>query len=157
MMNTKTFSEMLESEAAKRLNRLVGILTLPVASLLVWLGAQWLDNRFDEVKLSISVVRERVESVETEIENVKTKTESNSRVLQDHESRMVFGRAQREALAAEAKERFGVIHNQLDVVSDKLEIMNTGIVSLRTIIQERVPPRAGGLSEARPSTVISAD
>lgn len=74
---------------------------------------------------------------QTEIRNLKQDSE-----IQDHESRMVFGKTAREAFQADALRQFEKLNDRLDAVGARLTDINGSIIELQTTIKERVPARA---------------
>jgi len=63
--------------------------------------------------------------------------------LQDLDSRLTFGRQQREALQANVQNQFGQLTNALDRMNIRLETLNVNVEKLATALNERVPGNGG--------------
>lgn len=63
--------------------------------------------------------------------------------LQDLDSRVTFGRQQREALQANVQNQFGQLTNALDRMDIRLETLNVNVEKLATALNERVPGNGG--------------
>lgn len=72
---------------------------------------------------------------------------SQASVIQDHESRLIYGRAAREALAADTKEQFGAINTALKDMQTQVIAVNGNIIRLQTTFENRLPPIGGGTSQ----------
>ena len=83
-------------------------------------------------------------SLDTRVIVVEKTIAAQSSTIQDHESRLVFGHSQREALEAESKERFTDIGDTLNDLQRELGTLNGSIIRLQTTVENRLPSRANG-------------
>lgn len=105
------------------------IVVLALFSIVTWLGAQWMNGLTD----SITDIKNQLEQLD--IRNSKQDSE-----IQDHESRLVFGKQQREAFQSDAIKQFERLNLRLETIGERLADLNGNIISLKTTITERVPP-----------------
>ena len=70
-----------------------------------------------------------------------------SSVIQDHESRLTFGRAQGQAFESQAKENFTDIGNTLKDITAQINAMNGSVIRLQTTIENRLPPRSSAMGD----------
>ena len=101
----------------------------PFVGFLLW---YWLDSQFTEIAGAVARVEARVGEAEQDGKVFKSE-------IQDHEARITFNKQQDDVLKAEVKEQFDGIGKSLEAVKDKLGDLNGNVISLRTIISERVP------------------
>ena len=78
-------------------------------------------------------------SLDTRVIMVEKAITAQSSTIQDHESRLVFGRGQREALETAMKERFINIDDKLDDWQRELGTINGSIIRLQTTLENRLP------------------
>lgn len=83
------------------------------------------------------------QGIESRVVAVEGVTASQSKIIQDHESRLVNGKTQREQFQGEAKEHFGEINATLRQLNSEINSMNGNIIRLQTTIDNRLPPRSG--------------
>lgn len=62
-------------------------------------------------------------------------------ILQDHESRMVFGKAAREQFQSETGKALDKINDKLDDMSDRMGEVSSGLGQLKAVLNERLPSR----------------
>lgn len=106
-------------------------------SVIAWFGTQ----KLNDVAETNAEIKETLEQIE--LRNLKQDSE-----IQDHESRMVFGKTARESFQADALRQFDKLNDRLDAVGARLTDINGSLIELQTTIKERVPERRAALRDA---------
>ena len=81
-------------------------------------------------------------SINLRIDQIEIRSTKQDSQIQDHESRMVFGKTARESFQADALKQFDKVNDRLDAVGARLTDLNGSIIELQTTIKERVPARS---------------
>ena len=135
------------STMEKMANNLWTILIARVAMILtpafIWMAAQWLDSRFEAVS------RDQ-KATQAQVDELRRSDRIAAATLQDHESRMVFGKAQRELFQSKAEIQFGKIDSSLNEINKTLYGIDSTLGSLKAVIDER--ERARGRTGAIDTT-----
>jgi chromosome segregation ATPase len=124
-------------------------LSMPVASLLVAAGMYWLSQQFEPISQAIQRIDDQVQEMRDVDDSQQRTLEVFRSALQDHESRLVNGKANRDRQAEQNAANFEKIDKKLETITDKIGDVNGALIGLKTTINERVPPRRNSLSEAQ--------
>lgn len=136
------------STMEKMANNLWTILIARVAMILtpvfIWMAAQWLDSRFEAVS------RDQ-KNTQAQVDELRRSDRIAAATLQDHESRMVFGKAQRELFQSKAEIQFGKIDSSLNEINKTLYGIDATLGSLKAVIdeRERARGRTGSIGNTR--------
>jgi len=120
-----------ENAVLKLLHRFSPYILSAMMSAIIWLGSE----KAKDILQSNEEIKNRIDQIE--LRNVKQDSE-----IQDHESRMVFGKTAREAFQADTIKQFEKLGLRLEAIGERLADMNVSIGQLRTTINERVPARS---------------
>lgn len=85
--------------------------------------------------------------LETRVTTLEDTKVAQALILQDHESRLVFGRGQREAFESRTKEEFANIDAGMRELQREMGNVNGSIIRLQAVVENRLPPRSGSLEE----------
>jgi hypothetical protein len=152
-MNSKTESKLnaiANSVITKLLVMAVAALSMPIASLLVAAGMYWLSQQFEPIHGAIKRIDSQILEMGDRDDAQQRTLEAFRSALQDHESRLVNGKANRDRQAEQNAFNFEKIDKKLETITDKIGDVNGAIIGLRTTINERVPPKRNSLSEVAP-------
>lgn len=74
------------------------------------------------------------QGIEGRVVAIEGVTAAQSKIIQDHESRLINGRFQREQFQSDAKEQFGEINLGLKELKGEMNTMNGNIIRLQTTL-----------------------
>jgi peptidoglycan hydrolase CwlO-like protein len=132
-------TKLAESIVLLVVSRVAMAAAIPVGGLLLWFTINWLDTRFSQIDAIQTQISGRVRMLEERAEKYQSQ-------IQDHESRLTFGKAKRDSEAQAVQVQIKTITDKLDSFNSTLNIINGNIIGLQTTINERVPARQGMLT-----------
>lgn len=124
--NSSAVEKMVNNVWTILLSRLAMILALPFA----YLAMSWIEVKFVEM-------RKDQAAIQVQVDELRRSERAAATTLQDHESRLVFGKGQREAFQARAEVQFGNIANSLLEIGKTLHAIDITLEGLKSTMKER--------------------
>ena len=132
--SSSTMEKMANSLWTTFIAKMAIIITPVVVPIFIWMAVQWLDNRFEAVS------RDQ-RATQAQVDELRRSDRVAATTLQDHESRLVFGKAESEVFQRNAETQFGKIDNNLNLINKTLYGIDATLGSLKAVIDEREKAR----------------